>query len=150
MQGDIDRSKIIAREIVRDYEALQNSSASVQDARAKLELLQNETSFNHAITLSLENTLQVDRDLNEGEATLAAGKLMELSAYIEQLSSVTHRLTDSNAKQINLDRLSRLQSTLVEGLTAALVAMIVFDRGASGRQVLVNHGQHGQYRKYWT
>ena len=150
LQEDISRSKIIAREIVRDFEAVRTLSASVQDAKAKLELLQNETAFNHAITISLENTLLVDRDLNEAETALAAGKLMELSAYIEQLLSLTHQLTDSNAKQINLGRLSQIRGALVEGLTASLNAMVDFDKSDSQRQLTVNRGLHSQCSQSWA
>jgi protein transport protein DSL1/ZW10 len=145
LQEDIDRSKTIAREVVRDYEEVRNLSASVHDAKARLELLQNETSFNHAITLSLEDTSSVDRYLNEAESTLAGGKLIELAANVEQLSSLTHRLIDSSAKDINLDRLLRIQNALVEGLTTALNSMVEFDKTDGQRRVTVNHGRHGQF-----
>ena len=145
LQEDIGHSKVIAQEIVRDYEEVRNSSARVQDAKAKLELLQEETSFNHTVTLSLESILSVDRDLNQAESFLATGKLMNLAGNIGQLSSVTQRLTDSCAKDINLGRFARIQDALVECLTAALNAMVEFQKSNGQRRVRVNHGQHGQF-----
>lgn len=144
LQEDISHSRRIAQEIVRDYEEVRNSSARLQDAKAKLELLQEETSFNHSITSSLESLSSVDRDLNQAESTLAAGKLVELAAIIKQLSSVVLELPDGNAKEINLARFARIQDGLVERLAAALNTMVEFQKSSGQRRVMVNHTQHGQ------
>ncbi len=143
LQEDIQRSKAVAQEIVKDHEKGQNLAARVQDAKAKLELLRNETSFNRAVTLSLEDTWSVDRDLNEAESSLTTGTLIELAANIEQLSIRAGRLTDSNAKEINGGRLSRIQEAVVDGLTTAANSMVEFQKNDGRQRVLVNHGNHG-------
>lgn len=144
LQEDIQRSKAVAREIVKEYEECRNLSSSVQDAKAKLELLQQETSFNQAVTLSLEDTWSLDRDLNEVESTLTSGRLLELVANIEQLSFRIGRLTDSNAKDINAGRVLRIREAVVEGLTAAASSMVDFQKVDGRQQVTVDHGNHGR------
>jgi protein transport protein DSL1/ZW10 len=144
LQEDIQRSKVVAREIVREYEEGHNLSSRVQDARAKLELLQQETLFNHAVTLSLENTWSLDRDLNEAESSLASGRLIELVADIGQLSVRTQRLADSNAKDINAGRVLRIREGVVEGLTAAASSMVAFPKVDGCQRITVDHGNHGR------
>jgi protein transport protein DSL1/ZW10 len=144
LQEDIQRSKVVAREIVREYEEGHNLSSRVQDARAKLELLQQETLFNHAVTLSLENTWSLDRDLNEAESSLASGRLIELVADIGQLSVRTQRLADSNAKDINAGRVLRIREGVVQGLTAAASSMVAFPKVDGRQRITVDHGNHGR------
>jgi hypothetical protein len=145
LQEDIERSKAVAREIVRDYEAAHDLQARVRDANAKVELLQNETAFNHAVILSLEEIWSVDKALRDAESTMNAGQLFDLAANNKQLSHRVERLTDSNAKDVNLDRLSRLHDALLEGLTAATISMVEFHKIDGRQRVTINHGDHSQY-----
>lgn len=145
LQEDIERSKAVAREIVKEQEEGQGLSARVQDAKAKLELLQNETSFNSSVTLSLENTWAVDKDLNEAESTLTAGRLIELPANIQQLSSRISELAESNGKEINGGRISRLQDAVVDGLTSATISMVEYQKVDGQHHVTVNQGNHSQW-----
>jgi hypothetical protein len=133
----------VAREIVRDYEQVQNLSARAQDAKAKLELLQNEKPFNHAITSSLEDIWSVDKDLNEAESALAAGTFTEVATIMDWLSSRTKQLVGSHAKEINYDRLTRIRHAVVEGLTVATTSMIEFEKSERQQRVTVNYGKHG-------
>jgi protein transport protein DSL1/ZW10 len=143
LQEDIERSKAVAREVVKEYEDGQNLSATVQDAKAKLALLQNETSFNRGVTLSLEETWSVDKDLNEAESTLTTGRLIELATNIKQLRIRTGRLPESNAKDINNARATRIYGAVVEGLSDAVNSMVEFQQVDKLQQVTVNHGNHG-------
>jgi protein transport protein DSL1/ZW10 len=144
LQEDIQRSKAVAREIVKEYEEGHNLLSRVQDARAKLDLLQQETLFNQAVTLSLEDTWSLDRDLNEAESTLASGRLVELVADIEQLSLRIQRLANSNAKDINAGRVLRIREVVVEGLTAAATSMVGFPKADGCQRITVDHGNHGR------
>jgi hypothetical protein len=135
----------VAREVVKEYEDGQNLSATVQDAKAKLALLQNETSFNRAVTLSLEEIWSVDKDLNEAESTLTTGRLIELATNIKRLSIRTGRLPDSNAKDINNARATRIHGAVAEGLSDTVNSMVEFQKVDKLQQVTVNHGNHGWY-----
>ena len=143
LQEDIKQSTAVAREIVIEYEEGQNLSAGVEDAEAKLNLLQNETSFNDTVTSSLEDIWSLDKDLTEAEAILATGNIIELVATIKQLSLRTERLTSSNAKEINTGRISQIQDAVAEGLTAAASSMLEFQKFDVGQRLAVNHGNHG-------
>lgn len=144
LQEDIERSKAVAREIVKEYEQSQDYSARVEDAKAKLELLQNETLFNQVVTVSLEDTWSMDRDLNDAESTLATGKVIELAANLKQLSLRCGRLRHSYAKQINSDRLSRIETAVVGSLTTATESMVEYQKAGGQQRVMVDRGNHGQ------
>lgn len=143
LQQDIVHSKAVAREIVKEYEEFRNLSARLRDAEAKVELLQNEISFNQAVTLSLEDSWSVDKDLTEAEAALAGSRLTELPTVIEKLSLRNERMPGSNAKKINGGRLMRIQQAVVEGLTAAAQSMVEYQRINGRQQVTVSQGYHG-------
>ncbi|ERF77181.1 hypothetical protein EPUS_06461 [Endocarpon pusillum Z07020] len=140
LQEDIRHSKNIAREIVKEYEDGQNLSAKIQDAKAKVELLQKEIFFNQAVTSSLEDIWSLDRDLNKAESILASGRPIELVAGIEQLSFRTERLADSNAKEINNSRVLRLREAVVESLTAAASSMVQLQKADGQQHLRVDHG----------
>jgi protein transport protein DSL1/ZW10 len=144
LQENIQRSKVVAREIVKEYEGGHNLLSRVQDARAKLDLLQQETLFNQAVTLSLEDTWSLDRDLNEAESILANGRLVDLVADIEQLSIRIQRLAGSNAKDINAGRVLRIREVVVEGLTVAASSMVGFPKVDGCQIITVDHGNHGR------
>jgi protein transport protein DSL1/ZW10 len=144
LQEDIQRSKVVAREIVKEYEEGHNLLSRVQDARAKLELLQQETLFNHAVTRSLEDTWSLDIDLNQAESMLGSGRLVELGPYIERLSDWTQRLPDTNAKEINAGRVLRMREDVVEGLTAAASSMVAFPKVDGCQRIIIDHGNHGR------
>lgn len=130
---------------MKEYEQCRILSASVQDAEAKVELLQNEISFNQAITLSLEDIWSVVKDLDEVEAAVVAGRLTELPATLEQLWFRNGRLTDSTAKEMNGGRLMRIQDVVMEGLTAAAHSMVEFVRADGRQRVTVDHQNHSGY-----
>jgi protein transport protein DSL1/ZW10 len=145
LQEDIQKSKAVAFEIVKEHEEGLHLQAKIQDAKAKLELLHNETAFSKAVTSSLEETWSMDKDLNEAESALSAKKLIELAAKIEQLSFRAGRFPDSNAKVINENRISQLRSAVVEGLTSAATSMVEFQKAGGQQRVKVNPGNHGRY-----
>jgi protein transport protein DSL1/ZW10 len=145
LQVDIERSKVIARDIVRDHEAGKGLSAAVRDADAKLRLLRGETLFNEAITSSLEEIWRTSQELDLAESTLAAGELLGLATTIPQLTMRVERLMKSNAKDINRDRLTRLQEAVVEDLKTATISMVDFHKVDGQPRVAVNHRTHGTY-----
>ena len=142
LQEDIEHSKAVAREIVNGYEQCQNLSARVQDAEAKVKFLQKEISFNQAVTLSLQDSWSLDKDLNEVEATLVAGRLTELPAALEQLWSRNGQLTDSITKEMNGGRLLRIQDAVREGLKAAANSMVEYQRADGCQRITVDHNNH--------
>lgn len=144
LQQDIEESKVIAREIVKNHEKGDTLSGRAQETKAKWEFLQSEISFNRAVSSSLGELESLDEALQVAETTLNTDNLIELAGNLKQLMVRTERLMESNAKQITRDRLLRLQDALVESLTAAAISMVEFSKTAGHQRVKVNRGNHGK------
>ena len=101
---EIAKSKAIARDIVRGHEASKALAAAAEDARAKLNLLDQEITYTTQIAKALEDLQLCGNDLQSIHTKLS--KLDTLAAA--KLWTTAHQRLDTlqnhNGKRIMLDR----------------------------------------------
>lgn len=76
LHADIERSRDTAREIVSQHENTRPLQLKVEDAAAKVGLIETEIAFNKAVTETLEEVQGLCQQLDEGRATLRDGQIM--------------------------------------------------------------------------
>ena len=106
MHADIERSRHTAREIVSQHEHTRPLELKVEDAAAKVSLVQTEIAFNEAVTSTLEEVERLCQQLEAGRTALNEGKIM---AAIDILEA-----TDTAVKTDNLFTNTNVMSVLLE------------------------------------
>ncbi|KAJ6002631.1 Retrograde transport protein Dsl1 C-terminal [Penicillium sp. IBT 35674x] len=84
LHADIERSRVTAREIVSQHEKTSPLREKVEDASAKVALIETEIAFNQAVAETLEEVQRLCQQLESGRTTLGTG---HITAAIEQLES---------------------------------------------------------------
>lgn len=84
LHADIERSRHTAREIVSQHENTKLLGLKVEDAAAKVALIETEISFNQAVTTTLEEVERLRQQLENGRTTLDEGKIMAAIDILEE------------------------------------------------------------------
>ncbi|KAI2787453.1 hypothetical protein POX_f07817 [Penicillium oxalicum] len=84
LHNDIERSRQTAREIVAQHEQTGPLRSQVEDAAAKVSLMETEIAFNQAVADTLEEVQRLCDQLEQGRLALAAG---EINRAIELLDT---------------------------------------------------------------
>ncbi|KAG0156936.1 hypothetical protein PDIDSM_4119 [Penicillium digitatum] len=131
LHADIERSRLTAREIVAQHEHTEPLKAKVEDARAKVALVETEIAFNQAVAGSLEQVHRLCQQLEAGRAALRRG---QITTAIEQLESTDAAVgkdaffTNTNVMGILSDEVSMLRSEIVEALHSRWADQLKVDR----------------------
>ncbi|KAJ5229539.1 hypothetical protein N7489_010247 [Penicillium chrysogenum] len=131
LHADIERSRLTAREIVAQHEHTEPLQAKVEDARAKVALVETEIAFNQAVAGTLEEVHRLCQQLETGRAALRSG---QITTAIEQLESVDAAVgkdaffTNTNVMGILSDEVSLLRSEIVEALRSRWADQLKVDR----------------------
>ncbi|KAJ5673821.1 Retrograde transport protein Dsl1 C-terminal [Penicillium macrosclerotiorum] len=100
LHADIERSRVTAREIVAQHEQTKPLRSKVEDASAKVGLIETEIAFNQAVTDTLEEVQRLCQQLESGRAALATG---QISAAIKQLELIDGAIgSDTNFAHTNV------------------------------------------------
>lgn len=134
LQQDIEESKAVAREIVRDYEQHQELSAEAEEAQAKVHLLETEVLFNQALITSLGKIGAVHDSLETADSSdyelSNFGSLSDLSASIEELP-------DSLAKDVHHARYLSMRRNWCQSLKEQLQSRIKIEKENEGATFLL-------------
>ncbi|KAI3140253.1 hypothetical protein CBS147325_6485 [Penicillium roqueforti] len=131
LHADIERSRLTAREIVAQHEHTEPLQAKVEDARAKVTLVETEIAFNQAVADTLEEVHRLCQQLETGRAALRSG---QITTAIEQLESTDAAVgkdaffTNTNVMGILSDEVSLLRSEIVEALLSRWADQLKVDR----------------------
>ncbi|OQE06076.1 hypothetical protein PENVUL_c020G00308 [Penicillium vulpinum] len=131
LHADIERSRLTAREIVAQHEHTEPLQAKVEDARAKVALVETEIAFNQAVAGTLEEVHRLCQQLETGRAALRNG---QITTAIEQLESTDAAVgkdaffTNTNVMGILSDEVSLLRSEIVEALRSRWADQLKVDR----------------------
>ncbi|KAJ5502284.1 hypothetical protein N7463_005158 [Penicillium fimorum] len=131
LHADIERSRLTAREIVEQHEHTEPLQAKVEDARAKVALVETEIAFNQAVAGTLEEVHRLCQQLEAGRAALRNG---QITTAIEQLESTDAAVgkdaffTNTNVMGILFDEVSLLRSEIVEALRSRWADQLKVDR----------------------
>ncbi|KAJ5787159.1 hypothetical protein N7457_002149 [Penicillium paradoxum] len=131
LHADIERSRLTAREIVAQHEHTEPLQAKVEDARAKVALVETEIAFNQAVAGTLEEVQRLCQQLETGRVALRNG---QITTAIEQLESTDAAVgkdaffTNTNVMSILSDEVSLLRSEIVEALRLRWAEQLKVDR----------------------
>ncbi|KXG52604.1 uncharacterized protein PGRI_088880 [Penicillium griseofulvum] len=131
LHADIERSRLTAREIVAQHEHTEPLQAKVEDARAKVALVETEIAFNEAVAGTLEEVHRLCQQLEIGRAALRNG---QITTAIEQLESTDAAVgkdaffTNTNVMGILSDEVSLLRSEISQALRSRWADQLNVDR----------------------
>ncbi|KAJ5938710.1 Retrograde transport protein Dsl1 C-terminal [Penicillium verhagenii] len=131
LHADIERSRVTAREIVSQHEQTEPLRAKVEDASAKVALIETEIAFNQAVTETLEEVQRLCQQLESGRTTMGAG---EITAAIEQLESTKMAIetdtpfSNTNVMGILSGEVARLRGEIEEALCLRWSDQMKIDR----------------------
>ncbi|OQE27315.1 hypothetical protein PENSTE_c004G07060 [Penicillium steckii] len=91
LHADIERSRVTAREIVEQHEQTGPLRSKVEDANAKVGLVETEIAFNEAVAGTLEEVQRLCQQIEAARASLASG---QIANAIQQLEATQGALGD--------------------------------------------------------
>ncbi|KAJ6030359.1 hypothetical protein N7499_012774 [Penicillium canescens] len=131
LHADIERSRLTAREIVAQHEHTNPLQAKVEDAKAKVALVETEIAFNEAVAGTLEEVQRLCQRLESGHAALGNG---QITTAIEQLESTDAAVgkdsffTNTNVMGILSGEVAQLRSEIIEALYMRWADQLKIDR----------------------
>ncbi|KAL4781189.1 hypothetical protein BJX76DRAFT_350336 [Aspergillus varians] len=103
LHADLERSRITAREIVKQHENTKPLQLKVEDASAKVDLVDKELVFNQAVTDTLEEVQGLCQQLDATRTLCQDG---QITAAIDNLEAIEHAMNlDSCFKNTNVMQL---------------------------------------------
>ncbi|KAJ5907429.1 hypothetical protein N7495_000111 [Penicillium taxi] len=138
LHADIERSRTTAREIVAQHEFTKPLHAKVEDAKAKVGLIETEISFNEAVAETLEELQRLCQQLEAGRIALQLG---EITTAIEQLESTDKAIetdtffNNSNVMAILTVEVARLRQEIEDYLLIRWSVQMRIDRTKGEFQV---------------
>ncbi|KAI5200148.1 hypothetical protein E4T39_05838 [Aureobasidium subglaciale] len=130
LQGDIERSKATARDIVAQAEAGKALKEKTHDAGNKVRLLEKEVAFNESLATTLDLIRSSCRILDQADEAYANNDLHASLGHIKQCDASIVALAaaqDTRAVGLLQTRSSRFKATLLDKTTALLQALIRCD-----------------------
>ncbi|KEQ95618.1 hypothetical protein AUEXF2481DRAFT_4591 [Aureobasidium subglaciale EXF-2481] len=140
LQGDIERSKATARDIVAQAEAGKALKEETHDAGNKVHLLEKEVAFNESLASTLDLIRSSCRILDQADEAYANNDLRATLDHIKRCDASIAALSavqDTRAVGLLQTRSSRFKATLLDKTTALAQALIQCD--IETRSLLVKH-----------
>ncbi|KAJ5725699.1 uncharacterized protein N7483_007056 [Penicillium malachiteum] len=131
LHADIERSRVTAREIVSQHEQTKPLQAKVDDAHAKVGLIETEIAFNEAVAETLEEVQRLCQQLESGRAALGTGRIMTAIEHLESASSAIQKDTpfsNTNVMGILLEETTRLRKEIEEAVQHRWSEQLKVDR----------------------
>lgn len=141
LHADIERSRLTAREIIAQHENTRPLQLKVEDASAKVRLIQTEIAFNQAVTRTLEEVRELCQRLDAGRRNLEDGRIM---AAIDTVDAVEHSVqkdslfANTNVKHILVQNVAELRNQIAEDLRARWNNLLKVDKQAGSFEVAKN------------
>ena len=132
-----------AREIVAQHEHTKPLQAKVEDASAKVGLIETEIAFNQAVAETLEEVQRLCQQLESGRAALVNG---QITTAIDQLDATNAAIggesffTNTNVMSILSLEVSRLRQEIEEALRLRWSEQLKVDRQKGEFQVTKQEG----------
>ncbi|KAA8649080.1 uncharacterized protein ATNIH1004_004975 [Aspergillus tanneri] len=119
LHADIERSKVTAREIVAQHENTKPLQSKVEDAAAKVQLIETEIAFNQAVTNTLEVVQRLCQQLDDGRAILKEGQVIDAIDTLEAAECFIKKdslFTNTTVLLLLSENISELRSEIAEYL----------------------------------
>ncbi|OJK03815.1 hypothetical protein ASPACDRAFT_111882 [Aspergillus aculeatus ATCC 16872] len=117
LHADIERSRVTAREIVKQHENTTPLQLKVEDAAAKVGLIETEIAFNQAVTSALEEVQGLCRQLEDGRSALGEGRIMAVIDTLEAAELAMRQndhFANTNVLHILLENVAGLRKQVVD------------------------------------
>jgi centromere/kinetochore protein ZW10 len=138
LHADIERSRLTAREIVAQHEHTEPLQAKVDDAKAKVALVETEIAFNEAVAGTLEEMQRLCQQLETGRVALRNGQITTAIEHLESTHAAVGKdafFTNTNVMGILSEEVSLLRSEIVEALQKRWADQLEIDRPRGEFQV---------------
>ncbi|PWY86140.1 centromere/kinetochore protein Zw10 [Aspergillus heteromorphus CBS 117.55] len=119
LHADIERSRVTAREIVEQHEKTNPLQLRVEDASAKVDLIETEIAFNQAVASALKEVQSLCGQLDEGRTALDEGRIMpaiEILEATEQAITQSSHFSNTNVLHILLESVAGLRKDVMEAV----------------------------------
>ena len=119
LHADIERSRVTAREIVAQHESTNPLQAKVEDAAAKVGLVETEIAFNQAVTDTLEEVQRLSQQLDAGRALLQEDQVtgaIDILESTEQAIKKDNLFANTTVLVILSENVNDLRGEIVEWL----------------------------------
>ncbi|KAJ6108412.1 Retrograde transport protein Dsl1 C-terminal [Penicillium sp. IBT 18751x] len=143
LHADIERSRVTAREIIAQHEHTKPLEAKVEDARAKVGLIETEIAFNQAVAETLEEVQRLCHRLESGRTALVQG---QVTVAIDHLVAADAAIggdssfTNTNVMGILSLEVSRLRQEIEEALRLRWNEQLKVDREKGEFRVTTTEG----------
>lgn len=131
LHADIERSRHTAREIVSQHENTKPLELKVEDAAAKVALVETEIAFNEAVRNTLEVVDRLCQKLETGRAELSDGKVMAAIEILEATGTTIQSdslFTNTNIMSILSENVAGLRLEVVNFLHTRWNDLLSVDR----------------------
>lgn len=131
LHADIERSRHTAREIVSQHENTKPLELKVEDAAAKVALVETEIAFNEAVRNTLEVVDRLCQKLETGRAELSNGRVMAAIEILEATGTTIQSdslFTNTNMMSILSESVAGLRREVVDFLLTRWNDLLSVDR----------------------
>ena len=139
IQEEIAQSRATARDVVKGFEAAKSLAKSTKDAKAKIDLLENEIKFNTQVSGALDDLRSLYGEINAIQSTLMRGDILASAKRWAKLDGRIRDLADNNAKYIIADQSRKLHGITLQHLERALKQCFVFGQDGSKSWLHLKH-----------
>lgn len=127
-----------AREIVAHHEHTSSLQSKVEDANAKVELIETEIAFNQAVAEALEEVQRLCQQLESGRTALASGEIAIAIQHLESTKTAVQGdsfFTNTNVIGILSAEVTQLQQEIEDAVNQRWREQLKFDRSRRTFQV---------------
>ena len=144
LHADIERSRHTAREIVAQHENTKPLQSKVDDAAAKVGLIETEIAFNKGVTDTLEEVQRLSQQLDDGRAALENGQIMAAIDTWESAEKTIKKdslFTNTNVMSILSENAAGLRREIEEFLRVRWSEQFTVDKQHAKLAILNNEGK---------
>ncbi|PYH47440.1 uncharacterized protein BP01DRAFT_354636 [Aspergillus saccharolyticus JOP 1030-1] len=144
LHADIERSRVTAREIVKQHENTTPLQLKVEDAAAKVALIETEIAFNQAVTTALEEVQGLCRQLEDGRSALGDGRIMAVIDTLEAAELAMRQndhFANTNVLHILLENVAGLRKQIADVIHSQWNEQLKVDK-REGKLVVQKDGKH--------
>lgn len=143
LHADIERSRATAREIVAQHEHTRPLQAKVEDASAKVALIETEIVFNQTVTDTLEEVQRLGQQLARGRAAVRDDQIataIELLELTDQAIGRDALFSNTNIMSILSIEVAQFRKEIEEALRLRWTEQLRIDHQEGSFQILRGEG----------
>ncbi|PLB34411.1 uncharacterized protein BDW47DRAFT_77880 [Aspergillus candidus] len=142
LHADIERSRVTAREIVAQHENSKPLQMKVEDAAAKVGLVETEIVFNEAVTRALEEVQRLYQQLEAGRGTLREGRVMKAIDTLEEVERSVNQdrlFSNTNVMHVLFENVAELRREIIVSLHTRWAEQLNVDKKQRKLEVVDNN-----------